>query len=348
MSRQFVTDCEGPISLNDNALELSAHFIPNGASFFTKLSRYDDYLAYVAKREGYKAGDTLRLALPFLKAFGATNEKIASFSREHVLLVPGADKTLKFVNEKMDSFIISTSYEFYIKAVCEIVRFPFENTYSTRLDLDKYQTNQKEEERLRDLKSEIDALPLIEIPDNARSLQDLDQASQSTINRLETVFYEEIPKLKSEEMLRQVNPVGGFEKVKALLNSLERTSNELSETMYIGDSITDVQALEMVREAGGLAVSFNGNRYAIEAAEIAAISESAYVTACLADAFLEGGRDQVYKLLKGWDQPIMEEIKSEEGQVPRAALITESNKEELIEESEELRKRIRGIAGTLG
>jgi energy-converting hydrogenase A subunit R len=348
VSKQFVTDCEGPITLNDNALELSEHFIPDGASFFAKLSRYDDYLADIARREGYKAGDTLKLILPFLKAYGATNDKIASFSREHILLVRGADKTLRFVNERMDSFIISTSYVFYIRAICDIVHFPFENTYSTRLDIDKYQIDQAEEERLRVLKNEIDALPSIEIPADARSLRDLPVSSQSTIERLETIFYEEIPKLKSGAILREVNPVGGFEKANALRDSLERTSNSLSQTMYVGDSITDVEALELVRAAGGLGVSFNGNRYAIEAAEVAAISEGAYVTACLADTFLEGGKDQVYKLLKGWSQSIMEEIKLEGGQLPRAALITDSNKEELIAESEALRQRIRGIAGTLG
>ncbi|RLA85280.1 MAG: energy-converting hydrogenase A, subunit R, partial [Deltaproteobacteria bacterium] len=68
--RVFVTDCEGPISKNDNAFELCCHFIPEGEKFFSLLSRYDDYLAYVEKREGYKAGDTLRLIVPFLIAFG--------------------------------------------------------------------------------------------------------------------------------------------------------------------------------------------------------------------------------------------------------------------------------------
>ncbi|HOQ19948.1 MAG TPA: energy-converting hydrogenase A, subunit R, partial [Methanothermobacter sp.] len=30
MRKLFVTDCEGPISLNDNAFELASHFIPDG------------------------------------------------------------------------------------------------------------------------------------------------------------------------------------------------------------------------------------------------------------------------------------------------------------------------------
>jgi len=32
--------------------------------------------------------------------------------------------------------------------------------------------------------------------------------------------------------------------------------------MYVGDSITDAEAFRLMRDAGGLAVSFNGNGYA--------------------------------------------------------------------------------------
>ena len=57
----FVSDCEGPISVNDNAFELSGHFIEDGEKFFEIVSRYDDVLADVLKRTGYNAGSTLRL-----------------------------------------------------------------------------------------------------------------------------------------------------------------------------------------------------------------------------------------------------------------------------------------------
>ena len=66
----FITDCEGPISKNDNAFELTCHFIPDGDRFFTLISRYDDIQADIVKRPGYKPGDTLKLILPFLKAYG--------------------------------------------------------------------------------------------------------------------------------------------------------------------------------------------------------------------------------------------------------------------------------------
>ena len=57
----FVTDCEGPISKNDNAFELAEHYIPDGGKFFRILSHYDDVLAYLEQRPNYSVGYTLRL-----------------------------------------------------------------------------------------------------------------------------------------------------------------------------------------------------------------------------------------------------------------------------------------------
>jgi energy-converting hydrogenase A subunit R len=106
----YLTDCEGPISKNDNAFELGRHFIPDGGAFFAKLSRYDDFLADIEKKPGYKAGDTLRLIAPFLKAYGVTDAAIREFSSEGLLLVPRADEMLRAVSGSMPTYIISTSY----------------------------------------------------------------------------------------------------------------------------------------------------------------------------------------------------------------------------------------------
>jgi len=69
----YATDCEGPISKNDNAYELCERFLPEGAAFFERVSRYDDYLADVVRKPGYRPGDTLRLILPFLRAYGVSD-----------------------------------------------------------------------------------------------------------------------------------------------------------------------------------------------------------------------------------------------------------------------------------
>ena len=114
----WISDCEGPISKNDNAFELAKYFIPKGDKVFTLISRYDDYLADIIKKKGYKAGDTLKLILPFLKAYNATNQSVTDYSSQNVLLVPGAKETLQFLKRRMPSFIVSTSYEQYLIALC--------------------------------------------------------------------------------------------------------------------------------------------------------------------------------------------------------------------------------------
>ena len=80
--KSFITDCEGPLTLNDNAFELAEHFIENGGELFKTLSLYDDYLADVVKLENYKAGNTLKLILPFFIVENLTNDDLINFSKK--------------------------------------------------------------------------------------------------------------------------------------------------------------------------------------------------------------------------------------------------------------------------
>jgi len=359
LQRIFISDCEGPISKNDNAFELATYFIPDGDKFFALVSKYDDVLADVVKKPGYKAGDTLRLILPFLKAYGATNERIREYSAEHILLVPSAKETLKFVKDVMPSFIVSTSYEQYIAALCELTNFPFENVYCTRLDLDKYRIDAKETRRLKEISEEICAMPMIEIPENAKSVHDFSERDQETIRRLDEVFWKEIPRMKSGRMIEEVNPVGGYEKANAVQDIVKRLDSGLHSVMYVGDSITDVQSFQLVRENRGLTVSFNGNNYAVREAEIAVLSDNTIVTSILAEVFNHYGREGVLEMVREWSYSGLKRYCSQILQrqilqlypktLPKVEIITSANKERLMKESTAFRKTIRGEAvGGLG
>jgi len=137
--RIFVTDCEGPLTRNDNAAELSEAIIPGGDRFFKTISLYDDYLAEIVKKPGYKAGDTLRLILPFFKAFGLDNRTMVRFSRRNIEMIPQADCMLREIQDLMPAYIVSTSYSAYIRAVCEALGFPFLNAFCTEVDLDGFE-----------------------------------------------------------------------------------------------------------------------------------------------------------------------------------------------------------------
>ena len=340
--KQYVTDCEGPVSLNDNAMELAAAFIPNGEDFFVKLSRYDDYLADMVKRPGYKAGDTLRLIIPFFKAYGVSAVMMEDFSRSHVMLVPGAAKVLREIAAAMNTFIISTSYSPYIEALCGELGFPFENTYCTAIDIDRYVLDARETDWLRAVKEEIDALPAYDLPATGQ-LADLSADARKVVGRFETLFWHEMKGTQAGALLTAVNPVGGAGKARALAASVERTGAAVTDVLYVGDSITDVQAFESVKQGGGLAVSFNGNRYAIEAADIAVYGEDAAILGMIAAAFVAGGKDNVKVLLRGLSINIMNEIK-----LRGAHVMTGADREKIIRESEAVRRSIRGVAGQVG
>lgn len=90
--------------------------------------------------------------------------------------------------------------------------------------------------------------------------------------------------------------MGGVEKARALSESLARTGLSLADAIYVGDSITDVQAFEAVRVGGGLGISFNGNRYAVEAAEIIVVADNAWPIALLVSIFRRWGKEGVLEL----------------------------------------------------
>jgi len=358
--RIFISDCEGPISKNDNAFELTSHFVPNGDHFFSLISKYDDVLADVVKKLGYKAGDTLKLILPFLKAYGATNKKIEDYSSQNILLVPGAKDTLRFVMTVMPSFLVSTSYEHYIRSLCALTEFPYENTYCTKLDIDKYRMDEKEKQKLKEIREEISAMPMIGIPKNAQSLKDFSKKDQETIRRLDKIFWKEISKMDSGKMFKDVNPVGGMEKANAVREIAGRLNSSICDVMYVGDSITDVQSLQLVKENGGLTISFNGNEYAIREAEVAVLSDNTIVTSVLADTFNRFGKEQVIRLVREWRSSGLKEycanrvllehmLKLFPKTLPRVEIITARNKERLMRESSVFRKTVRGEAiGRLG
>jgi len=327
--KQVNLDCEGPITKNDNALELCQHFIPQGERFFSLISGYDDFLADILKRKGYKAGNTLKLILPFLKAYGASDKKIKKYSASHLLLIPKAKKMLFYLRKIMPVFIISTSYQPYIEALCKFLNFPKENTYFTSLNLDNYDIPQEEVEILKEMAQEIINLPLINLSQIKENI--IPQKMEESIKKLDEIFKDKIPFMKCGRILKEVDPVGGKKKAEAVLDSLKRSGGELYDVMYVGDSITDVEALKLVKDEGGIAVSFNGNLYALRAAQIACISPDASPILALAELFYKKG-----------EKAVLDMIVKEASTPPTFAIISKDSLEILTNESEAMRKKVRG------
>jgi predicted HAD superfamily phosphohydrolase len=287
--RIFITDCEGPLTKNDNAAELSDAFIPKGDRFFKTISLYDDYLAEVVHKPGYKAGDTLRLILPFFKAFGLDNRTMMRFSRRNIEMIPQADCMLREIQDIMPAYIVSTSYSPYIRAVCEALGFPFMNTYCTDVDLDEYELQDNEKKALKSLHGRILELPDFTIPASANSAEDLSEADRATLSQLDEIFWQELPEMQINRIIEEVNPIGGHEKALAIEKIVDIEDAELRDVFYVGDSITDMEAFRMVKAAGGMALSFNGNDWAVREASFAVTAQSALPIGWLAVMFVNQG-----------------------------------------------------------
>jgi energy-converting hydrogenase A subunit R len=353
VKRIFVTDCEGPISKNDNAYELTKNFVPEGDKLFEIISIYDDIQAEIVRRSNYRAGDTLKLIVPFLKACGVTNEIIKDFSIKEIRLVSGSEETLSLIRRLMPSYIVSTSYEHYIQSLCQVINFPFRNTYCTELDIDSYNFNRYETDKITKWINDLVKLPKPKIPIGAKSLSDLTEDDQKTVNYLDEIFWKKMLDMVSGEIITKIKPIGGTEKVNAVKDIIQKNSVDISQVIYFGDSITDLAPLRYVRENGGLAISFNGNEYAIKEAEIAVLSSNTLVTSIITIAFNKGGKELVSELVRDWTIKKIGEIIGEQfrlrakqvydSTLPIVDMISDSNRDRLTKESCRFRSKRRSF-----
>ena len=99
--RQVNLACQGLITRNNNAFELAHHFIPQGNLLFSRLQRYASFLSKIEQEtqgsfchaQG-QAAQFLVYLLPFLMAFGATEQRIEEYSTVSISLIAGAEKFL--------------------------------------------------------------------------------------------------------------------------------------------------------------------------------------------------------------------------------------------------------------
>jgi energy-converting hydrogenase A subunit R len=267
-------DLEGPLAPQDNAYELMKLF-PNGDRIFEVISRYDDLLT-LEGRPDYEPGDTLALIVPFLAYHGVKESHIADMAHK-AGLTPGASELIsRLKSREWRIFCISTSYKQYAFSITQRLGIPNENVICTSFPLDQ----------IRQLLSKAD-FALLEQAENEimklASLGDDDKIKQT----LDHFYWQQLPKTSSGKVINKVKPVGGKRKVEALEHFSTRVGKPLSHWVAIGDSITDFKMLQAVDKAGGLAIAFNANEYALP-----------YSTMSLASTSL----DDLWVALEAWER----------------------------------------------
>ena len=337
--KSFITDCEGPLTLNDNAFELADNFIENGGDLFKILSLYDDYLVDVVKKPDYKAGNTLKLILPFFVVENLKNEDLIDFSRNNIYSVNDSKFLLEYLKGTMNTYIVSTSYGQYIEAVSNYMEVPFENTFYTNVNVDELELTGDEIEKINEYKNSI-----LENPDD--------------YDLFDEIFFSEISEMGIYDKIREIEVVGGQGKKLAIDEIIERDAINTNEILYIGDSITDVEPLDFARKNNGISISFNGNEYPLKVAEIAIVSPSAIATAVIADIYARYDKNKVLEFIDDYnstenmeklfdDCDIDDEIKKRffsifTNNYPLIKIITDENYENILKESKKMRNDIRG------
>lgn len=284
MSRFICFDLEGPLSPQDNAYELMKLF-PQGDRVFEAISRYDDLLT-LEEREDYEPGDTLALIVPFLIYHGIGEANIRSLAQT-AKLVEGAKELISRLHSRnWRVFCISTSYEQYAFAITQRVGIAPKGVACTSFPLDQYAATLCKEGWLRVEKVEKEILSL-------RSGDD-----EQLKYLLDHFFWSELPSIELGRIMKRVKPIGGRRKVEALTKFAQDCGQSLSNFVAVGDSITDFKMLQAVNQAGGLAIAFNANEYALPYASLGLASTHLSDLSSVLEAWERSGKEAAKGVVK--------------------------------------------------
>lgn len=362
-----VSDWEGPWATADYAYDIMRAVVPNGDRLFSAISEYDDYLAYIQKKRGYEPGDTLALIAPFLIAYDIEEGALNSIARKSAKFIRGSMEAIEALRQLGYPLrILSTSYCQYVWHTTSLVGIPQENTKCTIFPIADFKVNVRDEDKSLAKEMIPKILGLGKLGINASSTEkDLPPEARETINTMDEFFWEVLPKTSFQSVLENIKPLGGKRKLEALQEILKEENRSLKEAVVMGDSITDWVMLKKTSQAGGLAISFNGNAYAVRNAKVAVTSADCMITPVLVQIYGRSGIKEIEHATRNWsletlreevtkgylDQTLFDHLSklSSWNELPMAYWITKKDVDIIIEKSSTFRKNVRGFAvGSLG
>ncbi|MBN1329135.1 MAG: HAD hydrolase family protein [Candidatus Heimdallarchaeota archaeon] len=267
-------DLEGPLCPIDHAADALAEIgkkLGKKDDFyrlFEMVSLYDDELFLVDKKEDYWPGDTLKLIAPLIVAY-ADEEMLFDISRRAEPTV-GAVELFEYLHQnEITTYIISTSYTYHAYTIAAKLNHPEGKVRCTTLDFMLKPSSVNTLDQLFD-----DIFPRYVTGGLKEVKKDLDK-----------FFFEIIPKSEFGPIFNSTIVCGGGRKRANVIELLEKHNKIASEAIAIGDSITDIQMLEFIRDNGGIAISFNGNTHSLNSSTIAYSGRSIYPLKKLFKAF---------------------------------------------------------------
>jgi predicted HAD superfamily phosphohydrolase len=190
-------------------------------------------------------------------------------------------------------------------------------------------------------------VPKITSKDDVQYIDPKDQMILETVDGM-------IEKMRETDFVYQmedIKPIGGNEKAFSLMDMRRRTEVDLDCTAYLGNNGTDYPAMDIVRDNDGLALSFNGDTYAVRGANVAVMSQNSIVAAVLISEFYIEGLEGVHSLIGSWDRDKLSKRTSSDrhlmnallnafpSRLPEAVIVDDDNVDRIIKESERFRKK---------
>lgn len=351
--KQLILSCDGILSGNDYARDLCARSIRNGARFFDAVSRYEDLSTYAIERDETKTRQTMKMIVPFLKAYGMTDHFAYEFAKEDLRTIPGAADTMGYLRRLLPTFVATGSFEHHMMALCDAIDFPIENITCTKVEFDSVENDRQEDRRLRDLANKISSLRLPKTLYTVTESEFLDDDDATLIRELDAIFDDELPQMEAWKAYKDMLAIGSNEKAYAMLEIRRKTEIEFNSTVFIGSGINDFQALDLVRDSEGLAISYNGSEYAVRGCNIAVMSSNTIVLDVLVGEFYNEGIQAVYDMVDNWNRDYLKECKCSDRNLMNRMLSTfprklpvvkrvgRRNVKSVIEECDAYRRKIR-------
>ncbi|MBN1800854.1 MAG: HAD hydrolase family protein [Candidatus Lokiarchaeota archaeon] len=360
-------DLEGPISTVDfaadigkllsNRPELSLQDYDMG-EFFFMISNYDDYIIDtpgIKERlniSEYQPGDTLRIMAPLYLACYSETE-LLSLAQQNLGLLPGCMDLMGILHREWDVYVISTSYTQFAHTITGALSIPQDHVYCTDFNIDLLKKG------VNSIENSVHIL----VKQIFKKYLDNDKDLETVLEDLNDFFW----KSEDSDYFRIMNKIkvrGGKRKELAIEDISKRTGTPISDMIALGDSITDINMLQRLKQERGIAVSFNGNEYTISRATIAITTPNNLGVLPVFESI-----NNIEDFLKDWvleypsfvnnPQKIKKGLISNECRdlfikydfVPEIDDLRSKNKKEIlsiIEKQKKMRKLVRGWAGTLG
>ena len=360
-------DLEGPISVIDFAAEigmilgdkskLNLKKFDMGA-FFRMISNYDDYIIDIPGVKetlnipDYQPGDTLRIMAPLYTAC-YTDRELIKLAKSNLRLIPGCRELMNILHKDWEIYVISTSYSHFALNVTASLGISKDHVYCTDLNIKKLK------KELHNIEEDVETL-----------LNEIFQKYFDNFINL-NCFFVDLNNFfwsgKDSDYVKIMNQVkvrGGKRKEYAVEDISRRTGIAISEMIALGDSITDINMLQRLSAEGGIAISFNGNKFSLKQANIAVTTLNSLGVLPIFNL-----KNEIDDFLNDWESKvesfqnnpknipnglISREIKDlfiQHNFVPKLANLknkTEIQYSEIISKQEEMRKKVRGWAGNLG